>query len=160
MSDMIVNLYPLPRDPDLEPDLAEQGVVIRHALAPDRSKVIAFTEECGHPGFADEVRAAFANMPVSCYIAVKEGRIIGFACYEATARGFFGPTAVLASERRKGVGKALLLRSLAAQRSLGYAYSVIGWPAENAVHFYQNACGAVMLPFEGRGVYSRMVDAE
>lgn len=160
MADMLVKLYPLPSDPDLEPDLAEQGIVIKQALAPDRSKVVAFTEECGQSGFADEVRAAFSNMPVSCYIAVKDKKVVGFACYEATARGFFGPTAVLASERRKGIGKALLLRCLASMREMGYAYAIIGWPADNAIHFYQNACGGVMIPDEGHGVYSRMVEIE
>lgn len=160
MADMLVKLYPLPSDPDLEPDLAEQGVVIKQALAPDRSKVITFAQECGYPNFADEVRAAFANMPVTCFIAVKDRRIVGFACCEATARGFFGPTAVMESERRKGIGKALLLRCLSAMREMGYAYAIIGWPAENALHFYQNACGAIMIPDEGHGVYSRMVDID
>lgn len=157
MADMLVKLYPLPRDPALEPALAAQGIVIKQAISIDRSKVIAFTEENGHPGWADEIRAAFANMPVSCYIAVKDKQIIGFACHEATARGFFGPTLVAETERRKGVGKALLLRCLASLREMGYAYAFIGWPAENAIHFYENACGAMMIPGEGHGVYSRMV---
>ncbi|MBQ8201586.1 MAG: GNAT family N-acetyltransferase [Clostridia bacterium] len=157
MADMLVKLYPLPEDSAIEASLAAQGIVIKQALAPDLSKVVAFTEECGHPGFADEVRVSFANMPVSCYIAVKDRKIVGFACYESTARGFFGPTAVLASERRKGIGKALLLKCLASLKDLGYAYAFIGWPAENALHFYENACRAVMIPDEGHGVYSRMI---
>ena len=42
----------------------------------------------------------------------REKELIGFACYEATARNFFGPMAVLESERKKGVGRALLLKAL------------------------------------------------
>ena len=160
MADMLVKLYPLPCDPDLEPDLAEQGIVIKQALAPDMSKLIAFTKENGYPNWEDEIRVCFCNQPVSCYIAVKEKRIVGFGCYEATARGFFGPTLVAASVRRKGVGKALLLRCLESLRALGYGYAFIGWPAEDAIHFYQAATGGMMIPDEGHGVYSRMVEID
>ena len=160
MADMLVRLYPLPEDPQLEPALKEQGIVIKRALAPDRTQAVAFAEKCGYPGFADEIRAAFANQPVSCFLAVKDKQIIGFACHEATCRGFFGPTAVLPEFRRRGVGRALLLRCLHALRELGYAYAFIGWPAENAIHFYESACGAVLLPDEGLGIYTRMVSAD
>lgn len=157
MADMLVKLYPLPTCPGLEDSLRAKGVTIKKALAPDMSKIIAFTEENGHPGWADELRVCFTNQPVSCYIAVKDKQVIGFGCYEATARGFFGPTLVKASERRQGVGKALLLACLASLRELGYAYAFIGWPAPEAIHFYQQATGGMMIPDERHGVYSRMV---
>ncbi len=160
MADMLVKLYPLPQDAALMDALHEKGIEIKKALAPDRSKVIAFCEECGEAGFADEVRAAFCNQPVSCYVAVKDKKVVGFACYEATARGFFGPTAVLAKERRQGIGKALLLASLFSMREMGYAYAIIGWPAKSALHFYEESCGAMMIPDEGHGVYSRMVEVD
>lgn len=158
MSDMLVKLYPLPSAPGLEDVLRAKGIAIKKALAPDMSKIIAFTEENGHPGWADEIRVCFMNQPVSCYIAVKDKQIIGFGCYESTARGFFGPTLVAESARRQGVGKALLLACLASLRELGYAYAFIGWPAPAAIHFYQEATGGMMIPDEGYGVYSRMVD--
>ncbi len=158
MADMLVKLYPLPQDAALLDALRQKGVTIKKALAPDRSKVIAFARDSGHAFWADEVEAAFANQPVSCYIAVKDRQIIGFACYEATARGFFGPTLVACNERRQGIGKALLLACLASLREMGYAYAFIGWPAPDAVHFYQQACGAMMIPGEGNGVYSRMAE--
>lgn len=160
MADMLVKLYPLPTCPGLEDSLRAKGVTIKKALAPDMSKIIAFTEENGHPGWADEIRVCFANQPVSCYIAVKDKQVIGFGCYEATARGFFGPTLVKASERRQGVGKALLLACLASLRELGYAYAFIGWPAPEAIPFYQQATGGMMIPDEGHGVYSRMVGVD
>ena len=159
MSDMLVNLYPLPTAPGLEDNLRAKGITIKKALAPDMSKIIAFTEENGHPGWADEIRVCFMNQPVSCYIAVKDKAIIGFGCYEATARGFFGPTLVAESARRQGVGKALLLACLASLRELGYAYAFIGWPAPEAINFYQEATGGMMIP-GGAGVYSRMVGVE
>lgn len=160
MADMLVKLYPLPDAPGLEEKLLAKGVVIKKALAPDMSRIIAFAEENGHPGWADEIRVCFAQQPVSCYIAVKDKQLIGFGCYEATARGFFGPTLVKESERRQGVGKALLLKCLFSLRELGYAYAFIGWPAENAIHFYEEATGGMMIPDEGHGVYSRMIGVD
>ena len=86
--------------------------------------------------------------------------MIGFGCYESTARGFFGPTLVAESARRQGVGKALLLKCMEALRELGYAYAFIGWPDDKAIHFYQEATGGMMIPCKGTGVYSRMVHLE
>ena len=160
MADMLVKLYPLPTAPGLQEALRAKGITIKKALAPDMSKIIAFTEENGHPGWADELRVCFSNQPVSCYIAVKDKQVIGFGCYEATARGFFGPTLVAESARHQGVGKALLLACLASLRELGYAYAFIGWPDPDAIHFYQEATGGMMIPDEGHGVYSRMVQLD
>lgn len=39
---------------------------------------------------------------------------------------FFGPTKVLESYQGKGIGKALLLRSLHALKDEGYIYAIIG----------------------------------
>ena len=160
MADMLVKLYPLPTDPVLEESLREKGITIKKALAPDMSKIIAFTEENGRPGWADEIRVCFMNQPASIYIAVKDKQIIGFGCYECTARGFFGPTLVASSARRQGVGKALLLKCLFALREMGYVYAFIGWPDEKAIHFYEQATGGMMIPGDGHGVYSRMVHLE
>ena len=157
MADMLVKLYPLPTAPGLEDALREKGVTIKKALAPDMSKIIAFTEENGHPGWADEIRVCFMNQPPSIYIAVKDKQVIGFGCYESTARGFFGPTLVAESARRQGIGKILLLKCLESLRELGYAYAFIGWPDEKAIHFYQEATGGMMIPDDGYGVYSRMI---
>ena len=157
MADMLVKLYPLPTAPGLEEALREKGVTIKKALAPDMSKIVAFAEENGRPGWADEIRVCFMNQPASIYIAVKDKKIIGFGCYESTARGFFGPTLVADSVRRQGIGKALLLKCLESLKELGYAYAFIGWPDEKAIHFYEEATGGMMIPDDGFGVYSRMV---
>ena len=157
MADMLVKLYPLPTAHGLEEALRDKGITIKKALAPDMSKIISFTEENGHPGWADEIRVCFMNQPPSCYIAVKDKQIVGFGCYESTARGFFGPTLVAESVRRQGVGKALLLACLASLREMGYAYAFIGWPAPEAIHFYEAATGGMMIPGDGCGVYSRMI---
>jgi hypothetical protein len=45
---------------------------------------------------------------------VQQRTFIGFACYNATAKGYFVPTGVLREAQGNGVGKALLLTSLLA----------------------------------------------
>lgn len=138
----------------------QNGIRIKKALAPDRSKIIAFSRICAKDDYSDEVRAAFSNNPVTCYIATREKELIGFACYEATARNFFGPMAVLESERKKGVGKVLLLKALESMRELGYAYAIIGWPANSAVSFYKKCAGAIMIDEKSSGVYKRMIEID
>jgi len=85
-----------------------------------------------------------SNQPMTCFIAIQEGQLIGFSCYDATALGFFGPTGVEESHRGKGTGKALLLAALLDMKLKGYGYAVIGsvGPAE----FYTKMVGAVEIP--------------
>ena len=127
MADMLVKLFALQPDPALAQRLQAEGVRIRRALPPDRDRVIGFVRE-NFPEFAAETACAFSHLPVHCYIATEGKTLVGFACYEVTAPDFFGPTAVLAGHRRRGIGRALLLASLLALKELGYAYAVIGWP--------------------------------
>jgi predicted N-acetyltransferase YhbS len=81
--------------------------------------------------------------PISCYIASKDKRIVGFACYNATAKGVFGPLGVAEEERGRGVGEALLRSCMISMREIGYAYAVIGWT--DAVKFYEKAVGATVI---------------
>ena len=157
---MLVKLYQIPDPAEAEAKLLRDGVRIKRALAPDLRRIVAFTETCRYGRFADEVMAAFALQPPGCYIATRGKEIIGFACFEVTARGFFGPTAVLEEERGKGIGKALLLRSLAAMREMGYVYAIIGWPSKKAIPFYEKCVNAVMIDDDTYGVYGRMIDME
>ena len=160
MADMLVKLYNIPHSHDIEENLFKSGIRIKKALAPDRSRIIDFSRTCAKDDYSDEVKAAFSNNPITCYIATREKEIIGFACYEATARNFFGPMAVLESERKKGVGKALLLKALESMRELGYAYAIIGWPANSAVSFYKKCAGAIMIDEKSSGVYKRMIEID
>lgn len=160
MADMLVKLYNIPNSYAIEEKLSEEGIKIKKALAPDRSRIIDFSRTCAKEDYSDEVNAAFSNNPVTCYIATKEKKIIGFACYEATAKDFFGPMAVLENERKKGIGKALLLRSLASMQELGYAYAIIGWPARFAVDFYKKCAGAIMIDEKSSGIYKRMIEID
>lgn len=158
MADMLVRLFDIDNSYELEQKLLAQGIKIKKALAPDRSKVVDCVKTCSDWDYSDEVIAAFANNPVTCYIATKDKKIIGFACYEATAKNYFGPTVVLEEERKKGIGKALLLKSLESMKEMGYAYAIIGWPSALAIPFYEKCVGATMIESKTMGVYERMSD--
>ncbi len=160
MADMLVKLFNIPDSSDIEETLLKEGIRIKKALAPDRSRIIDFSRTCAKDDYSDEVKAAFSNNPITCYIATREKKVIGFACYEATARNFFGPMAVQQNERKKGIGKALLLKALESMEELGYAYAIIGWPADSAVEFYKKCAGAVMIDEKSSGVYKRMIGIE
>lgn len=160
MADMLVKLYNIPNSYNIEEKLLEEGIRIKKALAPDRSRIIDFSKTCAKDDYSDEVSVTFSNNPITCYIATKEKKIIGFACYEATAKNFFGPMAVLENERKKGIGKALLLKSLKSMQELGYAYAIIGWPAKSAIDFYKKCVDAIMIDEKSSGVYKRMIEID
>lgn len=155
MSDMLVKLYQLP---ELEPvikQLAENGIEIRRAIAPEKHVVIEWVRKHFNNGWASECEVAFANQPVSCYLAVKQGELIGFSCYEATCKNFFGPTGVSENERNLGAGKGLLLASLHAMRALGYGYAVIG--SAGPKDYYSRVVGAAVIEDSSPGIYKGML---
>ncbi|MBN2982618.1 GNAT family N-acetyltransferase [Cohnella algarum] len=157
MSDMLVPLYKLPEHHVLLRTLAESGIEIRRGLVPEKHKVTAWVRENFRPSWVDECEAAFARVPVSCWIAVEKGELIGFGCYDATCRGFFGPTGVSEAARGKGVGKAILLACLHAMQAEGYGYAAIGGVGPK--EFYAKAAGAIEIPDSTPGIYKGMLSA-
>jgi hypothetical protein len=154
MHDMLVRLYALPSLDEAVASCAARGVTIRRALAPEKPAVVDWV----HSQFASataEVETAFAQSPVTCFIAVRADTMLGFACHDVTCRNFFGPEGVAASERGHGIGRTLLLVSLHALRAQGYAYAVIGGvgPAE----FYAKTVGAIAIPDSTPGIYAGML---
>ena len=156
MPDMLVKLYALP---DIEDVLAQQrqsGVVIRRALAPEKQRVVAWVQATFNLShWSSECDVALTHQPSSCFIAVENGALLGFACYDATCKNFFGPTGVNERCRGRGVGKALLLACLHAMRADGYGYAIIGGvgPAE----FYAKAVGAVLIDGSTPGIYGGLL---
>ena len=124
---------------------------MRRSAAAERGAVVEWAGTHGSPGWADECEASFARLPVACFVAVEGERLIGFACYEATGRDFFGPELVDPDRRGRGVGRALLLAALHAMRAEGYAYAIIGWAS--SVDFYRRAVGAVVIDGSEPGSY-------
>lgn len=157
MGDMLVKLYNVQDCPEVERALNDEGIYIVRVLSPDKHRVLGFIRENFSEGWVSECEAGFYNTPVSVYAAVKGGEVIGFAAYDATAKGYFGPTGVKSEFRKQGIGRVLLTKCLISMREYGYGYAIIGWAGEGAKHLYSKYAGAVEIPDSHPGVYSRMI---
>jgi len=151
MPDMLVNLLKLPPLQPLIQTMLDSGVIVRRARPYEISIVRRFVAKHFNELWADEISVGYANKPVSVYIAIRDGLVIGFGAYECTRRGFFGPTGVMESERGKSIGHALLVASLHGLAELGYVYAVIG--GAGPTEFYEKSVGAVAIPDSTPGAY-------
>lgn len=151
MIDMLVRLYDLPESGPIYARCAEAGIVLRRPGAYEKHLVAAFAHANFSPKWASEVEVAMSRQPVTCFVATKDKEIIGFACYDTTARGFFGPTGVVEAARGAGVGKGLLLLCLEGLRELGHAYGIIGGVGPK--EFYARAVGATEILGSDPGIY-------
>ncbi len=159
-TDMLVRLYYLPfTEGDVESAekrLAGSGVFIKRPLAADKATILTFVKDTFSTGWADECDVTFCNKHVSCFVAVKDRKVIGFCCHEATAKGFVGPMGVSGEFRGLGIGTVLLWKCLLAMREEGYAYAVIGWVNE-ALEFYRRSAGAEPIEGSFPGIYGRLI---
>jgi GNAT superfamily N-acetyltransferase len=151
MPDMLVKLYDLPRLDEAIAHQQAQGIEIRRVLAPEKDAVLKWVNRHWGEVWASECDVAFSRQPVACVLATDKDKIIGFACYEATCRNFFGPMGVRKSARGKGVGSALVLACLHAMRAQGYGYAIIGGVGPE--DFYVKTVGAVLIDGSTPGVY-------
>jgi len=142
--DFLVNLYDLEKK-DISKKLEENGVKVVRVLSPDRGKVIGFMKEHYGEGWESETANAFTNNPISAYVAVKDKEIVGVSCYDATAKGYFGPIGVKPGLKGAGIGQALLYATLDGMREAGYGYAIIGW-MDHAVDFYESCLKGWRIP--------------
>ena len=156
MTDLLVKLYDLADDWSFLAEQERLGVTIRKPIGPEFHQVVEWVKEHFYDGWASETTSALANRPVTCFVAIQEGSLIGFAAYDATALGYFGPTGVLQASRGRGAGKALLLACLLDMKLKGYGYAIIGMvgPTE----FYQKAVGAIEIPGSTPGIFKNMLE--
>jgi predicted N-acetyltransferase YhbS len=150
--DMLVNLLRLPPSDEALEGLRAAGLVVRRARPWELTQVREFVGGNFSQAWADEISFGLTRHPVTVFVALREGRLVGFAAYECTRKNFFGPTGVIEEERGRGLGRALLLAALRGLRELGYAYAVIGGVGPAA--FYERAVGARLIPDSSPGVYA------
>ncbi len=155
MSDMLVKLYDLPELESVEAFEKRTGVTIRRAIGPEKHVVAKWVGERFRPSWVSECEVAFARNPVTCIVAVQGDQLLGFACYDATTKGFFGPTGVDEAERGRGIGKMLFMYTLKLMRLDGYGYAIIGGAGPQ--DFYAKASGAVVIEGSEPGVYRGML---
>jgi GNAT superfamily N-acetyltransferase len=153
MSDLLVKLYSLPPAASPPP-----GVEVRRGFAAEKRLVCDWVAAQFDSGWASECEAAFARMPVACFVAVRDRQLLGFACYDAAAQGFFGPTGVAEPERNHGIGEALLIAALQDMAAQGYAYAIIG--AAHSAEFYRKHANAIEIPGSDPGFYRGKIKRE
>lgn len=153
--DYLVNLSPLGPDAALSQRMADVDVTIRRALAPEAKLITEWVLAHFGNGWASETAVALSRLPPTCFIATRHQKLVGFACHESIARGFFGPTGVATPERGLGIGHALLLACLLDLKSMGYGYAIIGdvGPSE----FYEKTVNAMPIPGSAPGIYAGLL---
>ena len=163
MADLLVKLYQLPSPAPLTEELAQKNIIIRRPIGPENYGVIGWIKQHFGDGWAGEAENAFFRSPKSIFIALRENQdengsihseMLGFGCYDATVKGFFGPTGVDEKERGQGIGRAILLACLNAMKEEGYGYGIIG--SAGPVDFYRKVCGATVIEDSSPGVYRGM----
>jgi N-acetylglutamate synthase-like GNAT family acetyltransferase len=142
--DMVVALLRLPPAAPQVQRLRDEGILIRRAKVWEASALREFVAQHFLPAWVEETSVAFSNKPVSAFLAFEGVRIVGFAAYECTYRGLFGPIGVDPAYRERDIATALLLESLASMKAMGYIYAIIGLAGPRA--FFEKTCGAVAVP--------------
>ncbi|MFW5686558.1 MAG: GNAT family N-acetyltransferase [Halanaerobium sp.] len=155
MPDMLVKLYEQEALKTPLKSLKDEEVVIRRAIPPEKNYILSWIGDHFSEEWVSEADIAMSASPAKIFIAVKKKKLLGFACYDTTARGFFGPTGVDENARKKGIGTALLLRSLKALRADGYAYAVIG--GAGPVEYYKKICAARIIEDSEQSIYRGML---
>jgi len=151
--DMIVNLNNLPEMPKLDEDIK-----IKRLYPADKKRLLVFVAENFDENWVYEAEYSAMQEVTKVFIAEKDKKIVGFACFDASGKGFFGPTGVREDLRGKNIGAALLIRTLQSMREYGYGYGIIGW-VDEAIGFYEKCVNARLI--EGgepqNSVYSQLV---
>jgi len=135
--------------------LKDSSIIIKRPIGPEKKVIVEWVEKNFSKGWASECDVAMSKTPPTCFIAIKNNSIIGFSCYDSTSKGFFGPIGVVESERKSGVGSALLVKTLKQMYFDGYGYAIIGWAGP--VEFFKKIVGAIEIPDSDGSVYKNMV---
>ena len=114
-------------------------VELRRATADDTAALGDFARDFSD-AWADEVARAVRRDPPTVFLALREGRVAGFACHGVYRDGWFGPTGVDPAERGNGLGEALLRLCLDDLAAAGTEVAQISWIGPMA--FYHRTVGA------------------
>ncbi len=114
-------------------------VELRRATADDTAALGDFARDFSD-AWADEAARAVRRDPPTAFLALREGRVAGFACHGVYRDGWFGPTGVDPAERGNGLGEALLRLCLDDLAAAGTEVAQISWIGPMA--FYHRTVGA------------------
>ncbi|RUT47170.1 GNAT family N-acetyltransferase [Paenibacillus anaericanus] len=158
MSDMLVKLYELNEVESIEDFKQRTGVTIRRAMPPEKHVVTGWVSEHFGLPWVSECEVAFSRPAVNCLVAIEDNKMLGFACYDVTAKGFFGPTGVDEKEQGRGIGTMLCLYALQLMRAEGYGYAIIG--GAGPTEFYAKTIGATIIEGSVPGIYNGMLNKD
>lgn len=126
-------------------ELAREGVMIetyRPELIPALFEFLKQEFVGEWQRFAREAigRIESGDAPDRVWIAHERGQVIGFSHYEQER---FGPIGVSVSERGRGIGQALLYRTLSAMRQRGLHIAYFMWSDDRTAERLYNEAGFV-----------------
>ncbi|MCU7907178.1 MAG: GNAT family N-acetyltransferase [Candidatus Thiodiazotropha sp. (ex Epidulcina cf. delphinae)] len=150
-NDMLIKLYELDFDWGSIHEQIGNDVTIRKPIGPDRPQLLSWAEMHFPALWVGELQHALANTPCSCFVAQRDSSLLGFACYDATALGYFGPLGVVENSRGMGIGRSLTKACLLDMRLKGYGYAVVGMAG--SADLYRKIAGAVEIPDSYPGIY-------
>ncbi|MBV2122761.1 MAG: GNAT family N-acetyltransferase [Candidatus Thiodiazotropha sp. (ex Ctena orbiculata)] len=150
-NDLLIKLYEMNFDQLLSSNKLNPDITVRKPIGTDRRLLIEWAEQHYPDVWLSEIETALANRPGSCYIAQQQSTIIGFACYDATALGYFGPLGVIEAAKGQGVGRRLTLGCLREMHLKGYGYAIVGMPSSS--DFYRKIAPIIEIPDSDPGFY-------
>jgi mycothiol synthase len=120
--------------------LASEGITVRRANASDVSTTAAFVLQTFNRGWQIEVEETRRFTPPPLNIAMYQEQVVGFAAYDVTGYGRFGPTGTRPDMRQRGIGGVLLKMCLQQMLDRGDSTAEIAWAGP--VAFYTKEVGA------------------
>jgi len=158
MPDMLVKLYEKNNIDTENLRLDNVEIQVKRAMALDKELILSFVESNFYdigPGWVGECELSLTRLPVSCFIAEYQASVIGFACYDTSAKGFFGPMGVSENFRKQGIGKMLMVNVFRAMAYEGYGYAIIPWVS--SASYYRKAVGAMEIMDSDPGIYGQQI---
>lgn len=130
-------------DTHLEGRLAGQGITVRRVLPGEKSDFVRRVIDEGWTcSWQYQCATAATSRPPAAFIAEGNGRLLGFAVYDAVRPAWFGPTGTSEDARGSGIGSVLFLRCLDDMRDRGYPVCHIG--AVGPLYFYAKVADAAV----------------
>ncbi|WP_028022505.1 GNAT family N-acetyltransferase [Enterovibrio calviensis] len=148
--DYLVKLY---QTPFLDTLNDVQTFTIRKPIGPEKHAVMNWIGKHFNERWQSEADSAYSRNN-SLFIAIEGQEILGFSCFDGTAKGFFGPLGVSELAREKGVGKQLVHKTLNAMKEAGYGYAIIPTTSED---YYRKYLDLIEIKGSEKSIYHDMV---
>jgi mycothiol synthase len=120
--------------------LASEDITVRRASPADVKETAQFALDHFSEGWRFEVSEAARFSSIPLFVALDGQSVVGFAAYDVTGPGRFGPTGTHPDYRGRGIGSTLLKLCLRSLRERGDPTAEIIWVGP--VAFYARTVGA------------------